>query len=536
MPSPPTSRAGPDDTLVEALRRLLQARLGRDVRRIDTHISWVLLDGEHAWKIKKPLRLGFLDFSRTEVRRRCCEEELRLNRRLAPSIYLEVLPVRGRPDAPRLDLAEGDGPDPAADDGGAPIEYVLRMRQFAPGSLFSERLAAGRLAPGEVDRLALRLADFQAAAPSACADTDFGDADVVRATTMDVLAGIESRHRSARATDLRQWCESQADVLAARFDARKAARRVREGHGDLHLANLVVLDDEVTAFDCIEFDPALRWIDVASDIAFVTMDLLAHGRRDLAFRFLDRWLEAGGDHDGLAVLRWYEVHRALVRALVALIRAAQDGVAVATPGPDYLRVAQEIANGADPRLLVTHGLSGSGKSFLSGRLLERVGAIRLRSDVERKRLFGLGALERSVALAEGEIYGPRATRRTYGRLRDLARIALRAGYPVIVDAAFLRRTERDGFRALALELGVPFNVLDCRADPQLLRNRVRARSARGDDPSEADVAVLERQLAGHEPLGRDELPAAIVVETAQTTDIAAIARRWLAAPGRPADG
>src|SRR5690606_32736979 len=195
------SSGGPDDALVEALRGLLRARLGRPVRRIDTHISWVLLDGEHAWKVKKPLRLGFLDFSRIEVRRRCCEEELRLNRRLAPSIYLDVLPVRGSVAAPRLEPEAGGASDGAAanDGDGPPIEYVLRMRQFAPGALFSERLAAGRLAPEEVDRLALRLAAFHTAAPVAGADTDFGGAALVRDTTMDVIAGIESRLRSPEA-------------------------------------------------------------------------------------------------------------------------------------------------------------------------------------------------------------------------------------------------------------------------------------------------------------------------------------------------
>jgi len=515
----------PDDALVEALRELLRARLGREVQRIDTHISWVLLDGEHAWKIKKPLQLGFLDFSRIEVRRRCCEEELRLNRRLAPSIYLDVLPVRGSVAAPRLAVPGPDGT--AADtDAGEPIEYVLRMKQFAPGSLFSERLAAGRLAPEEVDRLALRLATFHDAAPIAAAGTDYGSAALVRRTTMDVLERIESRSRSPRTAWLRRWCESTADALAARFDARRTGGRVREGHGDLHLANLVVLEgDDATAFDCIEFDPGLRWNDVACDIAFVTMDLRAHGRRDLAFRFIDRWLEAGGDHDGLTVLRYYEVHRALVRALVALIREGQDDTA-ATRGPDYLAVAQDIAGEVDPRLLVAHGLSGSGKSFVSARLLEQAGAIRLRSDVERKRLFGLGALDRTATLPESEVYGREATRRTYGRLRELARLALRAGYPVIVDAAFLRRAEREEFRALAHELAVPFAVLACRAGPDLLRERVRERTARGDDPSEADIAVLERQLAGHEALGEDELPRAIAIDTGRPLDIEAIARRW----------
>lgn len=529
----------PADALVESLRRLLQSRLGRVVQRIDTHISWVLLDGEHAWKIKKPVRLGFLDFSRIDVRRHCCEEELRLNRRLAPSIYLDVVPVYGSVTAPILgddpDRDEARGRNPQ-DDGqevrhGDAIEHVLRMKQFADGALFSERLAAGRLGASEIDRLAARLAAFQATAEAAGADTDFGSPALVRTTTADVLAGIASQPQAARAAGLQEWCDARATALAPCFEARKAGGRVREGHGDLHLSNLVVLEEDVTAFDCIEFDPQLRWIDMQCDIAFVTMDLRAHGRRDLAFRFLDRWLEASGDHAGLAVLRYYEVYRALVRALVAGIRAAQ-GKGGDAEQPDYLGLAQELTREDDPRLLVTHGLSGSGKSFVATRLLERAGAIRLRSDVERKRLLGLGALEAS-APKTGQAYTAQSTHRTYAALLDAARTALQAGYPVIVDAAFLRAGERDDFRALARELRVPFTILHCHADPALLRERVRERSLRGDDASEADVAVLERQLAGHDALREDERALAIAVDTAQALDLPAIIRRWLGAASGP---
>ena len=518
----PTSPAVPPDAstlLVEALRSRLESICGRPVQRIETHISWILLDGEHAWKIKKPVQLGFLDFRRIEVRRHCCEEELRLNRRLAPSIYLDVVPVRGSIASPRLGADD--------DDGGDPIEYVLRMKQFPAGSLLSERLAAGRLELEAIDRLAARLAAFQAAAPAAAADSDFGSAALVRATTLDVLAGIESQPQAPRADGLRAWCETSAAALTPCFEARRVGGRVREGHGDLHLSNLVVLEDDVTAFDCIEFDPGLRWIDVQCDIAFITMDLKAHGRRDLAYRFLDRWLEASGDHAGLAVLRYYEVHRALVRALVAGIREAQGDSPGATGAPDYLGLAQTLAKEADPRLLITHGLSGSGKSFVSAGLLEQAGAIRLRSDVERKRLFGLGALESSSSRT-GEVYGPEATRRTYTSLRETAHAVLRAGYPVIVDAAFLRAQERDDFRALAQELRVPFAILHCRADPGLLRRRVRERSLRRDDASEADTAVLEGQLASHEALRESERTLTIEVDTANPPDMAAIARRWLA--------
>jgi predicted kinase len=228
---------------------------------------------------------------------------------------------------------------------------------------------------------------------------------------------------------------------------------VRECHGDLHLRNAVVLDatqaDGVVAFDGLEFDPALRWIDVQSDLAFMTMDLQAHRRDDLAMRWLDAWLTVTGDVAGMALQRFYAVYRALVRAMVGRLHPE---VAPEPTSDDYLALARRLALRPDtPRLLVTHGLSGSGKSWLTLRLLERCGALRLRSDVERKRLHGLAAQERSADHVPGGIYGAEATERTYAALRQGARALLAAGWPVIVDAACLRRAERDAFRALAAE-------------------------------------------------------------------------------------
>ena len=514
-PAPPSAVAAEHAPLhIDALQHQLQASTGRDVRRIETHISWVLLDGEHAWKIKKPVRLGFLDFGELALRRQACEDELRLNRRLAPALYLDVVPIRGSAAAPRIGGSDG-----------AVIDYALRMKQFAAGALLSERMAAGTLDPDAIDRLAARLAAFHQQACAAGAETAYGTPESVLGATAGALAELASRTDDKRLGDMMAWCRAEGERLQPAFAARKRDGWVREGHGDLHLANLVALGDDVTAFDCIEFDPALRWIDVQSDIAFLTMDLQAHGRRDLAFRFLDRWLEVTGDVPGLAVHRYYAVYRALVRAMVAAIRRSEG---LEAGGPDYLAVAGALAGTRDPRLLVTHGLSGSGKSFVAQRLLEAAGAIRLRSDVERKRLFGLRALDATTALGDAVAYSPETTRRTYARLREAAAAALDAGYPVIVDAAFLKSGERAEFRRLARSMGVPFSILDCHADPGVLRARIRARRARADDASEADLAVLDRQFAGNEPLEPGERATCIDVDTTRPPAIGAIAARWLA--------
>jgi hypothetical protein len=498
--------------LVQALRLQLGGD-GTPVELVQTHISWVLLAGDTAWKIKKPVRLGFLDFSSVEQRRHFCEEELRLNRRFAPSIYLDVVAITGTPLAP---LLGGEG---------VPIEHALRMRRFPPRALVSERLADGTLVPAHIDALALRIAALQAQAEVAAPTSPWGRPEDVAGVVRAVLERL--RAQGAEIGDLMQWLAVQVPLLTPLWQQRRDAGAVRECHGDLHLGNAVVLDDGVTAFDCIEFDPALRWIDMQSDIAFLAMDLLAHRRADLAWRFVNAWLDATGDHAGVPVLGFQLVYRALVRALVGRLRPPASET---EPSADhYLALARQLAfKPARPRLLVTHGLSGSGKTWLSQRLLEQASALRLRADVERKRLFGLGALAASAPSVPGGIYGAGANERTYRRLLELARGLLRAGHAVIVDAACLRRAERDRFRALAAELGVPFALLDCQADLATLRQRVRARQLRRDDASEADEAVLEHQVEVDEPLSPDERATAIVVRTDGLVDVASIAAQWRA--------
>ena len=458
------------------------------------------------------MQLPFLDARELGTRGRLCHEELRLNRRLAPSLYLDVVAIHGTAEAPRFD---GTGP---------PIEYALHMRQFADGALLSEQLAAGTLRPEHIDRLARRLASFHEDAAPAAAASPYGTPATIEGEAMRVLDGLLPTIGAAACGGLRDWFAAQLPQLRPLWQGRRDAGRVREGHGDLHLGNAVLLGDEVTAFDCLEFDPALRWIDVFSDIAFLVMDLLAHGRGDLGFRFLNAWLGHSGDHAGIPVLRWYLVYRALVRALVAHLRCTQGA---GPAGPDYLGLAQRLAHGADARLLITHGLSGSGKSFVAQQWLQQAQAIGLRSDVERKRLFGLRALDASAGLVPGGIYGAEATRRTYARLRELAATALAAGWPVVVDAAFLRRAEREAFRRLAEELQVPFTILHCEAPAAVLRQRVAARAARRDDASEADVAVLQAQQAWVEPLSAAEQACAITVETAVPLAVEAQLGPWM---------
>ena len=507
-----------DTTLIDALREALRQQTGQPVALVETHISWVLLTQTHAFKLKKPVRLPFVDFGSVEARKHFCDEELRLNQRYAPTLYIDVAPVCGKREAPQIG---GDGPA---------IDHVVRMRRFPASSLMVDLLATERLQPAQLDDFAKRLAFLHGSAPRATPASDFGSPErVVRAAT-DVPAALAQQAVDSRLATLAAWLREQQQALSMAWTDRQQGGAVRECHGDLHMANVVLVDGALAPFDCIEFDPALRWIDVMSDVAFLTMDLKAHGRADLAFRFLDAWLQHSGDYAGVRVWRFYEVYRALVRALASGLgpKGAPDMVR-----PDYLACATQWAKQpvGGARLLITHGFSGSGKSSVASQLLCAAGAVRLRSDVERKRLYGLGPLARSAGLGL-DLYGAEATRRTFDRLHACARDALLAGYPVIVDAAFLRSAERRCFEALAAELRVPFAILDCSADVATLRRRVAARDAAGTDASEAGPAVLERQLQSHDPLAADERRLTIEVSTQDPVDIARIEARWRAtAPG-----
>jgi len=483
----------------------------REIRLLETHISWVLLTGDYAYKIKKPVNLGFLDFSTLGMRGHYCEEELRLNRRFAPELYLEVVTVRGTPAAPHIG---GEGPL---------LDYAVKMREFPQDALASQMLEHGTFGAAEVDALAALVADFHEGAAAAGPLDRLGAPETIIAAALQNFYEIMPRLQLARnkeaAQVLRVWTEREGEARHGEFVARKRAGRVRECHGDLHLGNMVVTGGHPLPFDCIEFNDELRWIDVLSEVAFIVMDLHDRRRPDLAWRFLNRYLEASGDYEGLAVLRYYLVYRALVRAKVHLIRSQQPGLLksdksrLQTAFHGYLRLASQLSRAGGIALLITHGLSGSGKTTATQALIEHIGAVRVRSDVERKRLHGLKPLERSGSGRDSGIYTPAATEATYERLAAAAEMTISAGYPAVVDAAFLKHAERSRLHEIARRRGVPFIVLDFDAPEKLLRERVAQRAAAGSDASEADLSILERQIQSREALVPDERVAMISVDT-----------------------
>jgi len=500
------------EPMVAALRE--PRRYPHPVERVEllgTHISWVLLTGRYAYKLKKPLDLGFLDFSTLERRREACETELRLNRRTAPELYLEVVPVTGTPDEP---VIGGSGPA---------IEYAVKMREFPQSALLDRLAARGELRLEQLEELAATIAEFHARVERAGPQSKFGTPDAVIAPARQNFAQLRPLATNADAAAalgrLAAWTDRESVRCCDAFDARRREGFVRECHGDLHLRNLVLLDGRIVPFDCLEFNDELRWIDVAAEVAFVVMDLVDHGLIAHAWRFLDAYLAETGGYGGLGVLRFYVVYRAMVRAKIACLRARQlpEGVPQRRQADGdfrgYLQLAEAFAALDRRALIVARGLSGSGKTVFAGLLTEEIGAIRVRSDVERKRLHGLAPREGSGAGVGEGIYGPEATRRTYARLLEAARAVLEAGFPAAVDATFLARADRDAFRALARKLGVPFAIAACEAPEPVLRERIAARGGAGADASEATLDVLARQLLAAEPLSAEERTFAVVIDT-----------------------
>ena len=478
---------------------------------IETHISSIILTGEYAYKLKKPVNLGFLDFTTLDARRRCCEDELRLNRRTAPDLYLDVIAISGSLENPIVGAT------------GTAIDYAVRMRQFAPHDTLDCVLRRGGLDAACIDSLAATIAEFHAAIGGAAAASSYGSTATVRAAAIDNFEHIARLAPDPRAgaplAGLRNWTESEFARTQPVFAGRKMDGFVRECHGDLHLGNVALVDARPVLFDCIEFNDSFRWIDVMNEVAFMVMDLVDHARPGLAFRFLNRYLEATGDYAGIAVLRFYLVYRAMVRAKIALIRARQTDHSVAVTRQsletfdEYLRLAASLAASRPPALILTCGLSGCGKTTAAQAALEAMGAVRVRSDIERKRLHGLGSGARTGSAPGAGPYAAQGTRATYDRLAGLARSMLLAGFPVIVDATFLHRAERQAFRELARAEGARFLILACDAPAAVLRERILARSRTGSDASEATLEVLERQIAGREPLDAGELADAVVCDT-----------------------
>ena len=472
-----------------------------DVRVLQTHISWVVLTGRFAYKIKKALKLDFLDFSTLELRRRFCHQELELNRRWAPELYLGVVPIGGSHDAPMID---GDG---------EPIEYAVKMLQFDQRQQLDKQLKQGLLSRDDVRAMAAAIAGYHERAEAIPHESDDATLSDVANPMRDNFPPLEGAVESAFLERVRDWTETELQRLTPTLLKRRTHGFVRECHGDLHLTNLVRLPSGIVAYDCVEFAPELRIMDVISDLSFLVMDLASRGRRDLAYVLLNRYLEIRGDYEGMRLLRLYVVYHCMIRAKVAAIRNTDRSLRELQ---HRVRATAGWIDTPPPMLIAMHGYSGSGKTWLSSRLLERLPAVRVRSDTERKRLHGLEERESSdSALGQGA-YTESASARVYERLFQIGGDLLAEGFNVILDAAFLKREDRVRAASVADRCGAPFALVSTMADDNELLRRL---STRGETVSEADSDVLRYQRETADPLHDSERGTVVAVATDRALDL-----------------
>eukprot|EP00698_Gefionella_okellyi_P008776 TRINITY_DN2195_c0_g1_i1.p1 TRINITY_DN2195_c0_g1~~TRINITY_DN2195_c0_g1_i1.p1 ORF type:complete len:542 (+),score=67.30 TRINITY_DN2195_c0_g1_i1:1938-3563(+) len=465
-----------------------------DITLKETHSSFVILSPTEAFKLKKCVNFGFEDFSTLSRRLEACLAELRLNKRTAPDLYCDVLAVTGSEDDLRVEPF-------IANSGQTPCEFLVHMKRF--DGVLAENWH--KLDNAVIDSLVFEVANLHRIAAISSMDDLFGAPEQILKWFEDnfrcmlpLCAHLEAQF-STRVQSLRERCIGLFQRSRNRFVDRKKSGYIRECHGDLHLGNVAIYNEKLVLFDCLEFNAELRWCDVMSDVAFVLMDLFDHKLHELAFRFLNNYVQATSDYDGLSVVRLYVIDRALIRAKCAMIRMAQ-GCGTATDAElccSLLTLAErmvEVEERPCPVVVMTHGLSGSGKSYVSEKLCELSGCIRIRSDVVRKNLIGQSP-------GDGTLYSVETTDKTYAKLISCAQQVVQHGWSVVLDATFLQRKRRDLVRAAFCASGVSVHILDVHCADATIRARLQARVG---DVSDATTEVYEAQLNQKEDICRDE--------------------------------
>ncbi|MGH8205839.1 MAG: AAA family ATPase, partial [Steroidobacteraceae bacterium] len=393
-------------------------------------------------------------------------------------------------------------------------EYAVRMQQFEPSQELASLLERHHVTGAELGAFGGRLAQWHQAAQPAQARAGYGTAALVRAQALENFDALQASNAAAAARLhwLQRWTLDRLGQLEELMTRRARSGQVRECHGDLHSGNVVRWDGQLLPFDCVEFEPRLRWIDVISDVAFLFMDLVGRARTDLAHAFLSAYLEQGGDYEGVRLLAFYGVYRALVRAKVdAIALAGHAGGSDPTHRQHLegrLQTALRLTSSDQAALVLMHGVTASGKSWIAERLIGALPAIRVRSDIERKRL----PAATQPALA-AQRYSTAATQATYSRVLECAASALEGGQNVVVDATFLDPAQRSRFEALAGRLRRPWLILSCTASRTVLLQRLSQRAQHGGDPSEATREVLDQQLQALQPLGQSECAATVKINT-----------------------
>ncbi len=511
-----------DTCLPPLIQQMLQPafyphRVTEPVQLIQTHASFVLLTGDYTYKIKKPVDFGFLDYSTLEKRQHFCTQEFLMNRRTAPEIYLEILPIVQTGNLFKFGskLHNTTSTEIA-------VEYTLKMREFPQSSLFLSLLEHGLLTDQLMVDLGREVANFHSTTISNSYIRTFGEVSQIR-TAIDQNYLISQKYIGGPQTQTQyQETKDYSDAFFAEnqdlFDLRIANNKIRECHGDLHLRNIALWQDKILLFDCIEFNEPFRFVDVMYDVAFTVMDLESRGRRDLGNVFLNTYIEQTGDWEGLQVLPLYLSRQAYVRAKVTSLMLDDTAISTAekaevsqTAG-HYYKQAWEYTKTRQGKLTLMSGLSGSGKSTVARYLARRTGAVHIRSDAVRKHLGGIPVNERGGP----DLYSDEMTAQTYGRLLELGIMLAERGWDVILDAKFDRQNWRTNAINLAKSHGLPLQIIYCTAPIEVLRERLQQR--RGDI-ADATAELLSSQQAAFEPFTELEQISLNIVDTVQDLEV-----------------
>ncbi|MBE9004270.1 AAA family ATPase [Fortiea sp. LEGE XX443] len=460
------------------------------IQLCQTHVSYVLLTGDYAYKLKKPVNFGFLDFSTLEKRQHFCQEELRLNKRGAAELYLDVLPVTQQGEEYHL---AGTG---------EPVEYAVKMREFPQETLLSSLFEQGKLHEADLEELGQVVAQYHAKTQTNDYIQSFGEVPQVRAAFDENYEQTEKY--IGKPQTQQQFDETKAftdKFFAERqelFQQRIKNNYIRECHGDLHLRNICLWQDKILLFDCIEFNEPFRFVDVMYDIAYAVMDLEAQQRQDLSNAYFNTYVEQTGDWEGLEVLPIYLIRQSYVRAKVTSFLLDDPGVPEAVKeeatktAAKYYKLAWEYTQPKQGRLILMSGLSGSGKSTTAKYLARQFNAIHIRSDAVRKHLGGIPLSERGG----DDLYTPEMTQKTYARLLNLGTILANQGFTVILDAKYDRQQQRQEAISQAEKYQLPLQIIHCTAPVEVIQERLINRTG---DIADATVDLLASQLKQAEP-------------------------------------
>ncbi|MFZ0219158.1 MAG: AAA family ATPase [Candidatus Aquirickettsiella sp.] len=477
---------------------------------IETHVSWVILTGKYAYKIKKPVDFGFLDFSTLQKRKYFCEEELRLGQLSAPEIYLAVVPITGTIEHPQIN---GNT---------VPIlEYAIKMCEFSQENLLSSLLKQGKLNATLIDQLGQLIAEFHKKTHLAPKSSRFGLPHEVHAPTQQnfeqIIPLLNNPNDIEQIKRLEIWANKQFAKHQRLFEHRKEQGFIRDCHGDLHLANIILYHDKLILFDRLEFNEDLRWTDIIADLAFLAMDLAGKKQHKLANQLINTYFQFTGDYEGLNLLAYYLSYRAVVRAKIALFRLNQNDLNdqeklnIRNDYYNFINLAESYIQPKKPCLIIMHGLAGSGKSTIAKNIAIECGAIQISSDIIRKKLFKIPLYENSNSIPYGGIYTSHSTEKTYNKLLYLAKIVIKAKLTVLIDATFLLHSQRLRFYNLATLLKVPFYILHCQVNEFEIIQRIKKR-VRNNPISEANLIILKHQKEVVEPLLKSEQIHTLIID------------------------